>query len=182
MTSFRYLLALLAACLLVGGCVINSTRPLPTGGTPSPWRAVVVYGMGVEGSWHAQRMGVQLDEYDLAKQTTSGNCTFYNRTDASIPAVPGPVRYVAFDVPAGSYTAHSGMSLLDPTPTAYIAPPGQIVYIGDFIYTRENRLEVRRHLQAFEQVRKAALPDLKGEVLLAGAQTVVRPRFFLCTP
>lgn len=181
MHPLRILLSPLAACLLLSGCLMNSTRPLPTGGTPSPWRAVVIYGLGMEGSWDAQRMGIQLDEYNLADQVTAGGCWFYNRTEASIPSVPAAVRYVAFDVPAGSYTYNSGgMRSMDNTPVAFIAPPGKVVYIGDFVYTGENYVALRRDLAAFEHARKQALPNLKGEVLLAETRVVERPRLFLC--
>ncbi|UOD29363.1 hypothetical protein INH39_28805 [Massilia violaceinigra] len=176
------LLTPLAACLLLSGCLMNSTRPLPTGGTPSPWRAVVVYGMAVEGVWDAPEMGVQLDEYNLADQVTAGGCWFYNRTETNIASVPAPVRYVAFNVPAGSYTYKTGMPSMDNTTTAFIAPPGKVVYIGDFVYTREYHIALRRDLAAFEHARKQALPDLKGEVLLAETRVVKRPLFFLCGP
>ncbi|MDQ1923319.1 hypothetical protein [Massilia pseudoviolaceinigra] len=183
MPSFRYLLAPLAACLLLSGCLMNSTRPLPSGGTPSFfWRAVVVYGIGMEGTWDAQRFAVELEEYSLADQAITGGCLFYNRTEGSIPSVPGPVQYVAFDVPAGNYAY--GRLIDEPSgkATAFNAPAGRIVYLGDFIYTREKRMELRRDLKAFEQVRKQALPDLKGEIALAETQTVARPRFFYVLP
>ncbi|NHZ98043.1 hypothetical protein [Massilia sp. CCM 8734] len=68
---------------------------------------------------------------------------------------------------------------MDNTPTAFIAPPGKVVYIGDFVYTRENHVVLRRDLAAFERARKQALPDLNGEVLLAETRVVERPLFFL---
>ncbi|HEX8614589.1 MAG TPA: hypothetical protein VF800_25195 [Telluria sp.] len=182
MHNFRYLLAPLAACLLLSGCLMNSTRPLPTGGTPNFWRAVVVYGIGVEGKRDARRLDADLQEYSLTNQAITGGCFFYNRTEASIPSVPGPVQYVAFDVPAGSYTYNSLYGEPRGMATAFIAPAGRTVYLGDFIYTRDNRMELRRDLKAFEQARKQALPDLKDEVLLAESRTVKQPIMFLCAP
>lgn len=43
-------------------------------------------------------------------------------------------------------------------------------------------MELRRDLKAFEQARKHALPNLKGEVTLAETRTVARPILFLCAP
>ncbi|NHZ81329.1 hypothetical protein F2P44_18905 [Massilia sp. CCM 8695] len=180
MPSFRYLLAPLAASVLLSGCLMNNTHPLPSGGTPNFWRAVVVYGIGVEGNREAQGLSVRLEQYSLADQAITGGCLFYNRTEASILSAPGQVQYVAFDVPPGSY---SYGRLHDAPPgkaTAFIAPAGHTVYLGDFIYKRENHMELRRDLKAFEQARKRALPDLKDEITLAETQSVAQPRPFLC--
>ncbi|MCY0914506.1 hypothetical protein [Massilia antarctica] len=54
--------------------------------------------------------------------------------------------------------------------------------LSDEYYNRENRMELRRDLKAFEQARKHALPNLKGEVTLAETHTVARPILFLCAP
>lgn len=183
MPSSRYLLAPLAACVLLSGCLMNSTRPLPTGGTPSPWRAVVVYGMGIEGDWDYPKLAVHLEEYSLTAQAATGNCMFFNQLQASIPAAPAPVRYVAFDVPAGNYVySPFNSAALNLATPAFTAPPGRLVYIGDFIYTREKNVVLRRDLETFELARKRALPDLKGEVSLAETHAVAPPRPFICTP
>ncbi|MDM5181369.1 hypothetical protein PO883_29755 [Massilia sp. DJPM01] len=90
------------------------------------------------------------------------------------------MQYVAFDVPAGSYAYGRLEGEPEGKATAFIAPAGHTVYLGDFIYNREKRMELRRDLKTFEQARKQALPNLQGEITLAETQTVARPRMFLC--
>lgn len=183
MPSFRYLLAPLAACVLLSGCLMNSTRPLPTGAVVKPGRAIVVYGIGIESNWKYPELGVVLEEYSLAKQNITGNCMFHNQLDASIPSAPGPVRYVAFDVVPGHYIfSPFNAARFRSDMLAFEAPSGRAVYIGDFIYTHEKEFVLRRDRDTFERARKQALPDLDGEVLLAQSQEVKGGTMFLCMP
>ena len=75
---------------------MNAVRSLPAGETPHDERAVVVYGVKVEGLWKYPQFSVQLAEYDLAKQNITGNCFQFNRTEAFVASEPGEMQYFAF--------------------------------------------------------------------------------------
>ncbi|MCC2957453.1 hypothetical protein LK542_17695 [Massilia sp. IC2-477] len=182
MKFFRSLLVLLPGLLNVA-CTFNSVKPLPAGGLPSANRAVIVYGVQVEGVWDYAGFGVQIDEYDIEKQNITGNCFRFNRAVASVSSVPGPVRYFAFDVPPGHY----GYSPFHATRfagdfVAFEAPPAQIVYLGIFRFEKSQVVSLSRNLEAVRHELNAALPGLKGQVTSARASLAKRPRPFLCAP
>jgi hypothetical protein len=169
--------------VLAAGCTVNGVRPLPTGATPSPGRAVIVYGVGVEGQWDYEGFTVQLAEYSLKEHNITGNCARFNRTEATVAASPGPVRYFAFETDPGLvvYSPFNGAPLAGPA-TAYAAPAGRTVYIGDFVYEADKRVSLRRDPVAPPAVLPKALPGLPPEISLAEALPVPAPRPFLCTP
>lgn len=172
---------------LFAGCTLNSVKLLPTGAAVDDGRAIVVVGLGVEGDWKHSGFTVELDEYSVQAQAGTGNCFRFNRINATLSPAPGPTRYFAFDVPAGAYvySPFNGAQLVPAAKydaTAFAAPAGKIVYIGDFTYSRDRMVALRRDLDAFSKARAKSLANLRGEVLLAETAQVQRPKPFMCTP
>ena len=182
-----------ARCLLAGvigallaGCTVNGIRPLRAGAPVDEGRAVVVFGVGVEGDWHHAGYATQFDEYDVKAGAITGNCVRFNRMSGAVPSLPAPVRHFAFDVPAGAYvySGFNGARLAAGAAKtlAYAAPAGRVVYLGDFIYTKQGAVSVRSDLDAAQRYLSAAHPELRGAAALADAFSVPPPRLFLCTP
>ncbi len=178
---FSAAIALICASLF-SGCTVNNVRPLPGGAAPSAQRAVLVYGVQLEGSWAYQGFPLQLVEYDLANQNISGNCFRFNRTEASVPPVAGTVRYFAFDVPAGYYVLSPFQTVrLSGDTQAFEVPAGSSVYAGDFILGKDQTLRLQRDTAPTTSIT-TALPDLKQPLQLAKTVVVKPPSAFLCTP
>jgi hypothetical protein len=175
------LMALMA--LLTSGCTLNSTVPLATGGAPGAGRAVVVYGVSVEGRWPYEHYAVQLTEYSMAKQAITGNCFRFNRVDATVPATMSGIRYFAFEVAPGSYV-YSPMNgaQLKGDPVAFGVPAAHAVYIGDFIYGKDGRVTRTGNLDAERAAIRAALPAVPDDLMPAETVPVAAPKPFLCTP
>ncbi len=167
----------------MAGCTLNSAQHLPTGSAVRGERAILIYGLGVQGDWEHPRFGVTLDEYNVQSQNITGDCWRYNRTDASIPSAHGPVKYFAFDVAPGYYvySAFNGSPLESETP-AFFAPVGKITYIGDFIFSQNQNVVVLRNIDTLKKNLGKSLPNIKGEIHLAESMPVQRPRAFLCMP
>ena len=181
MTFRNFLICLLG--LLNAACTINSIDLLPAGGLASGNRAVIVYGVKVEGAWPYTGFEVQIAEYDVAKQNITGNCFRFNRAEARVSPVPGAVRYFAFDVPAGHYvySPFNGAPLAGEL-NAFKAPAGHSVYLGDFIFGRNQSVSLTRNLDTVKNDIDTALPGLKGKIALAKAEPATKPFLFLCTP
>ncbi len=177
-----FLITVLLSPLLTA-CALNSTKRLPHGAGVRDGRAIVVYGVAVEGNWSYPAFGVQLDEYRLSTQSVAGNCFQFNRTEATVPSAPHATRYFAFDVSPGHYvySAFHTAPLAQGT-QAFAAPAGRIVYVGDFVYTRDRVVVVRRDFEAPKRSISVALPDLKGDIAFAEAVSVLQPKPFLCSP
>jgi hypothetical protein len=175
--------ALAIVAVLMGGCTLSSTVPLETGGAPHAGRAVIVYGLGVEGQWPHARYGVQLAEYSLEQQNITGNCFRFNRVDAAVPSAPAGLRYVAFDVVPGSWV-YSPMNGAQPEgdPVAFRVPAGQTVYLGDFIYGKNGRVRRTGDLAAERTAIRQALPALAADLMPVATVPVAAPKPFLCTP
>ncbi|MQA22096.1 hypothetical protein [Rugamonas rivuli] len=173
----------LAILFSVSGCVINSTRELPQGGVASEDRAVIVYGVQMEGPWEYAGFDLQLAEYNLKAEQITGNCLTFNRTDARVPSTPGETKYFAFDVPAGHYVYSPFNSTeLEGGVRAFEAPPWQSVYIGDFIYQKNKTIKLRRNLTEAQSAIDKALPGLNGHLTLAKAMPAKATYIFVCTP
>ena len=181
MSKFSWLLPAVLLCL--NGCVMNSTRELARGGVASENRAVIVYGVKVEGAWDFPAFNVQLAQYDVQAQKITGNCLTFNRTDARVPATPGAMKYFAFDVPPGHYvySPFNGASLQGPA-LAFEARPWQSVYIGDFIYEKNKSVKLLRNLPDAMSAIDQALPSLDGHLSLASATPASTAYIFVCTP
>lgn len=177
-------IVLLVACTwLINGCTINAVKTLPAGGTPSGDRAVVVYGVKVEGLWQYTKFAVQLAEYDLAKQNITGNCFHFNRTEAVIASEPGEMKYFAFEVPPGYYVySPFHFTRLSGDFLAFEAPPGRSVYIGDFVLEKNQSVSLHRETSAEKNGIETMWPGLRGKISLANAVAVKPPFSFMCTP
>lgn len=184
------LVRFLNACVLsalLAGCTLNSVRPLPAGASIDESRAVVVFGVGVEGQWNYAGYSVQVDEYDVRAQAITGNCFRFNRMSGAVPPAPGVVRYFSFDAPAGvyAYSGFNGARLALETGAdtpAFSARAGRVVYMGDFIYTKQGSVSIRRDLDAAKRYLAALRPNLRGELTQAEEFSVHRPKLFMCTP
>jgi len=177
------LLGAVSMLALAAGCTINATRPLERGAPPSAGRAVIVYGVGVEGKWDYEGFAVQLAEYSLDAGNITGNCFRFNRTEATVAPAQGPVRHFAFEVPPGHYvfSPFNGAPLAGPV-LAYAAPSGRTVYIGDFVYGRDKQIRLRREDGTDAAVLRKELPGLAADLSLAESMPVTTPRPFMCTP
>ena len=175
--------ALALAALLTSGCTLNSTVPLATGGAPHAGRAVIVYGVGIDGPWVYPNFGVQLTEYSIDKQAITGNCFRFNRVDATMPSTTTGIRYFAFDVAPGTYV-YSPMNgaQLKGEPVAFRAPAGHAVYLGDFVYGKDGRVTRGGNLDGEKSAIRQALPAVPDDLAVADTVVVAAPKPFLCTP
>lgn len=162
---------------------MNSVQQLAPASVAKSKQAVLVYGVQLEGMWNYPKFTVQLAEYKLKEQVGAGNCFVFNRADATLPAVPGPVKYFAFEVPVGHYTysAFNGASLIGET-LAFTAEEGRLSYIGDFIYTSAKRVELRRDSKDYKTTLSEVFPGTNAKFILAEAVSVRPPKLFMCTP
>ena len=181
MSGFPWYAIALAATL--AGCTVSSTVPLAAGGKPGADRAVIVYGVGVEGKWPYPRYAVQLAEYSLEQQNITGNCFRFNRVDAPVSSTSSGIHYFAFDVAPGSYvySPMNGAQFNGDT-VAFRAPAGRAVYLGDFIYGKDGRATRTGDLDAERAALRQALPALPDDIEPAQTVPVAAPKPFLCTP
>jgi hypothetical protein len=175
--------AVLSGLFFINGCTINSAKRLPVGDLASEERAVVVYGVKVEGFWNYPGFNVQLAEYDVKAQRITGNCFRFNRTEAVVPVASGEVKYFAFDVPPGHYvySPFNGARLAGEV-FSFEATAGQSVYVGEFIYGESQSVMLRRNLDDTKSAIDKALPGLRGNISLANAMLAKAPHIFMCTP
>lgn len=172
-----------AIFLFIAGCTINSVKPLPAGDIADTGRAVIVYGVKVEGAWRYDGFTVQLAEYGIGMQNITGDCFHFNRADASVATTPAALKYFAFDVPPGHYvySPFNGAPLAGDF-FAFEAPAGQTVYLGDFIFKENRSVALVRNIDAVKSEIDTALPGLKERVTLSKTTPAKPPRPFLCTP
>ncbi|MYM39433.1 hypothetical protein [Duganella qianjiadongensis] len=162
---------------------MNAVKALPTGETPRDGRAVVIYGVKVEGPWKYSKFSVQLAEYDLAKQNITGNCFQFNRTEAFVAPEPGELKYFAFEVPAGYYVySPFHLSRLSGDFLAFEVPSGRSVYIGDFVFEKNGLVSLHREPIAEKNGIETNWPSLKRRISLAKVLAVKPPFIFICTP
>lgn len=181
-TFFRSVLMCLVGAMNAG-CIVNSSNALPDGGIPSANRAVIVYGVKVEGAWPHPAFPLDLAEYDIGQQNITGNCFRFNRTETRVSPLPGTVKYVAFDVRPGYYIySPFNVAPFAVEVVSFEARAGKTVYIGDFIYEKSRQVSLVRQLDTAREAIVQALPKLKGQITLATATAATRPRAFVCTP
>lgn len=178
---------LLSIFLLTGlsGCMQfnNVVRIAETEATgPDISRSVVIFGIGVEGAWEYPRFAVGLDEYDIERQSITGNCWRYNRMAASVPKDSRAVQRFAFEVEPGYYSFSGFNAVKLVGPNAFSVPAGQIVYLGDFIYSGERTVVLHRSDDIMKREVLKEYPNLVDRITLAKAISVVAPEMFLCTP
>jgi len=142
----------LSGCLLLND--VNSISAVYLM-TPPPDRAIVIFGLSVEGEIdpHAATFNpgffeIGLDEYSIEREHITGDCWRYNKMRAKVPGIMGTHQYFAFDVKPGYYVATRLIGLNNPKISrkslVFEVPPGKIVYLGDFIWTTEAAVELKR--------------------------------------
>lgn len=168
--------------ILFSGCLgLNDISSISTDSFSRPTakigRAIVLYGIGVEGKWDYPRFATVLDEYNFEQRSITGNCWRFNRMQESVPAIIGTRQYFIFDVKPGHYvySGFNGARLRDSgeVPT-FEVPAGRIVYLGDFVYSNDGKVDIRRDLDRVQSY-------FKENVLLADMLLVPPPKLFLCS-
>jgi hypothetical protein len=175
------MLSSLQGCLLLNNVdAIHHAKMI----NPKQDRGIAIVGVAVEGVWNYPQFSLSLDEYSLEKQAITGNCWRFNRMTASVPKETKSLQYFAFDLAPGYYT-YSPFNLPNPHSEqvqGFHVPAGQITYIGNFIYTENKSIELRRNYPRIEAELKQAYPNIKSTVKLAETVLVKRPHLFLCAP
>ncbi|WP_158914106.1 hypothetical protein [Caulobacter sp. S45] len=185
---------LLAAALCLSGCGLSSSigvAPLHLASIPG--RAVIVFGVAVDADWPFDGFSVNLDQYDLGRQNITGNCFWFEHVGATLknPTL-GKKQYFAFVVPPGAYaySPFNGAVLEGPS-RAFLAPPGQVTYLGDFTFVGSGSgMPVRNdRLVRLDDRIVTLTSDLSGARQATGSDAIsarmveVRPpHAFLCTP
>jgi len=181
--------ALAAGCLGLAGCIVNATR-LYAGGTPAHGssRAIAIVGLTVDRASRLQDFRVVLDQYDIARQAITGGCWTYNRIEAAVPGAAAPIRFFAFELPAGHYiySAFNRMHEVsgvrfDGIDQAFQLPAGHTVYIGNFVLDGD-RVALRRELDQDRAALTQALPKLAPAVEAAAVVTALPAKPFMCAP
>lgn len=179
-------LAFLAIIITLSGCalLLNSVELLTNGGETGAGRAVLVYGIAVEGIWRASRFAVSLDEYSLEEQKITGDCWRFNRTKASVEAIAGTEKYFAFDVPAGHYvySGFNGHGSLSGSDRAFVVQEGHVTYVGKFVYTKTGNVELQRDLSTSIKAITDSFPMVGENILLADEIPAKRGALILCAP
>lgn len=103
--------------------------------------------------------------------------------EATVSALPGPVRHFAFEVPSGYY-AYSGFNgaRLAQDATAFAAAEASVVYVGDFVYGRDCKVALRRNLDGLNMWMNTQAPNFGKAVEVAETVPVRPPNIFVCTP
>jgi hypothetical protein len=180
-------IALLIACAVIAGCLLNSARPI-TGAPrakPDSAHAIVVIGVGLDVVWPFTEFPLILDEYSTEKQGITGNCFHYTRIEATRPSIPARIAYLAYEVPANTYvySGRNANATLAPSSMgrAFIAPPGATVYFGDYVFVGNKTMDFRRNIDAARSGTRLLLPR---DAVLEPAEptTVALTPPLLCTP
>jgi hypothetical protein len=185
--GFLRLIAVVVICATVPGCLQNSVQRITESrrAHPDSAHSIVVVGVGLEAAWPFAAFSLALDEYSFEKQDIAGNCFRYNHIQATRASNPAKVTYFAYEVPAGTYvySPFNANAILAPaTPaTGFIAPPGRVVYFGDYVFVGNRTVELRRDIDAARLGVRSLIP---GDLPLDRAETApvghVYP--FMCTP
>ncbi len=170
----------LAVLLQLQGCA--GTRPMEAGGTPGSGRAVIVYGIRVDSPWRAPQFQVALDAYDVREGALEIDCWGSKRTLASVPGVPDSTKYFSFEVSPGDYVYGGWGRELRGGSKYFSVLEGQVAYVGEFVYTQDNDVELIQNLEAARPNILAALPKTPKEMSLARSGTVGTIRGYLCAP
>jgi hypothetical protein len=180
-------IALLVACVVIPGCLLNSVHQLKSAPRTKPdaAHAIVVIGVSVAVAWPYPEFPLSLDEYSIEKRDITGNCFHYNRIDAVGPSSPTKVTYFAYEVPAGTYvySRRNANATLDPPVmgSAFVAPGGSTVYFGDYVFVGNQTVRFRRDIETARSGIRALLP---GNAVLEPAEPIATALThpFLCTP
>ncbi len=180
-------MALLTTCAFIPGCLLNSVHPITTAPRTKPdsAHAIVVIGVGLEVAWPFTEFPLVLDEYSAEKQGITGTCFHYNRIEITRPSNPAKIAYFAYEVPANIYvySGRNANATLAPSSMgrAFIAPPGTMVYFGDYVFVGNGTVEFRRNIEAARSGAQSVLPR---NTILESAEptTVAHAPALLCTP
>ncbi len=184
MKRFAHLLALAFLPALLASCLsLNSVTPLSASLVPNEKDTLVVFGVSVEGAWSYPKLGLAFDEYDFSKQKITGNCWRFNRMLVSADPATANVQYFAFAVPAGHYI-FSGFNAqpLSAAENTFVIPEGQFVYLGDFVYTKAQKIELHQNLDAAQKQVRLLWPNFNKTLLPAKAIAAPQGGLFLRTP
>lgn len=179
----RVLAVIVALCPLSACVLLNDTVRLDDSKVLAPRgeRALVIYGVAVEGAWRYPEFGVSLDEFSIERHAITGDCWSFNRIQASVPKDSTTVQYHAFDVAPGYYI-YSGFNAEGLRgPNTFLVPESEVVYLGDFVYTTDDRVVLRRDISAALPALAKSYPKLTGKIVLAEIVSAA-PTMFLCTP
>lgn len=163
--------------------MLNDALRLPAEKVVAPDRdrAIAIYGIDVEGDWRYPQFGVSIDEYSVERRAITGNCSRFNRIEGAVPQNAKAIQYFAFDVEPGYYI-YSGFNAVSlQGKNTFSVPAGQVVYLGDFIYTRTGTVTLRRDFGPALPALVKAYPNLKEKIVLAETTSAV-PTMFLCAP
>jgi hypothetical protein len=174
--------ALLGLVSALQACASNDVVPITLQDvtTPQPGRAIAIFGIDVQARWTAPRFAVTLAEYDIQRKAITGNCSRFNHMQASIEATTRQTTYFAFNLRPGfyAYGPFSAVSLKGELNT-FEVPANRMVYIGDFVLTTEQSVELRRADTERVSLREAGPVD---GVVLAKATVMPSAQPFLCAP
>lgn len=164
-------------------CLMNSVRRLDRGGVPQSDTSVIVYGVRLDTAWSAPQMMFSVDAYDIKKQAIKGDCWHLDRAQVLLSGTPGAIQYFAFEVPAGHYVfgAWSTVTAI-PQERVFYAPESETVFLGNFIYTAHQKIDIQRDLMTTKSEILTALPKIKPTISLAPAQVTGQVKLFICTP
>ncbi|MYN25187.1 hypothetical protein [Duganella levis] len=169
--------------VLLSGCGINYVKQVSPGDVVANDRAVIVYGVKVEGQWGYPKFSILLDEYDAQTGKITGNCLVHTKTQATVDGAPGGVQYFAFDVPPGQYVySPFNANLLYGGNVAFEAAAGKRTYVGEFVYEKNRAVTLRQNLGEAKASIDRLFPGLKGSLSPADTRTVKSPYIFICTP
>jgi hypothetical protein len=115
-----------------------------------------------------------MDEYSMEHQNITGNCWRSNYMEGKVPGIVGTRQYFAFDVKPGYYVAREFIDASNKNVTFEVSA-GRVVYLGDFIWTSESKIELKRDPSAVRSY-------LGGDVLLADTRQVPQATGILCGP
>jgi hypothetical protein len=172
--------AVVATCLSLSGCILNSVHPVHRPQTIETGKAIVVIGLGAPVAGPFPKFGVVLDEYSLKAHQITGNCFFYNRIEAAISSPHEGIAYFAFEVPAGIYVFGSTLRG-QVQPAAFVAEDRKAVYFGDFVAVGNKTIELHYDISAARSATAKLLPRL--ELTQAESRPdIVHGPGLLCTP
>lgn len=171
------LIALLSGCLGLND-VLRVSEP---GYAPPSDRAIVIVGVGMEGEWKELKFQIALQEYDMRQQSITGNCWRWNRV---VAVTEKEIEYFVFDVAPGFYAGGGGTTVFrgQASPLAFEVPADRVVYLGDFVYARDHKLDLRRDVTAVKEALRKSFSEVVGEPVVAKTISVPTIQGFLCAP
>ena len=189
----RFALAFVAT-VAIAGCGMNRVRPVTENRPLLPLLRPSIVIVGLDATlWEERNMGITLSRVHEDGQVV-GRCLMHDHLKASLPPQRSGRRYFSFTVPPGLYgLSRWSMDVCNGSgfcrsnglsegawPRAFWAPPGRVVYVGDYSAVSYDKIGFSRDLEAarrWSAGRFYELPDLaKPSLSTPGALA------FLCTP